>query len=427
LVMEYVEGTSLKQVLQIKGALPLDQALYLFKQILKGIGHAHSKGVIHRDVKPANILINREQTVKITDFGIAKFSGNFIKTTTGVQLGTLAYMSPERIKSEPLGRPADIYSLGVTLYEMLIGQNPFGYDSEYKIIKSILEGAIPLPQQVRPSIPAPIHQAILQAMANKPGDRFQSVEDFSQALSGADLYPSAISTEERKLPADENSNPLPVSEKGPVLSLFKSNRFLFLSATALLLLVGLGYLALELFIFKKTDYPPTPPPAIGPLNEFNPQLAIKDLTSVPKDNSRTMIGEAEILKPSSPASSQAINKKEPEVQKRSQSKRIEAPQQNVQKLQSRTTTTPREEQPPMAFSPSTGVGYLSVVSYPGGLILLNNRELGFTPLEKIALPVGRNELTLKVSGVEKKWSLTVRKNEHKLILIKEGQLSEEIQ
>ncbi len=188
LVMEYVDGRPLdKMIGQDVGPIPWEKALPLFTQILDGIGYAHSKGIIHRDIKPANILISKEGTVKVTDLGIAKIAGEQGMTRTGAQMGTLYYESPEQIKgAKDVDHRSDIYSLGMTLYEMLAGRLPFdtkGDTSEYAIMDSIVKRASNLdPREHYPHIPEWLVKTIQKATDLNPDKRFQGCEHFKQII-----------------------------------------------------------------------------------------------------------------------------------------------------------------------------------------------------------------------------------------------------
>jgi tetratricopeptide (TPR) repeat protein len=182
IVMEYVEGETLEALIKTKGLLPPDSCIRMFKQILAGIGYAHSKEIIHRDVKPSNIMINKDGIVKITDFGIAKITGDMMKTQPGVKVGTIWYMSPEIVKGHSAGVSSDIYSLGVTLFEMITGNVPFSGNTEYTIMKNIVECPPPSPREFYPYVPVSLEKAILKAIAKEPAERFRSIEEFEAAL-----------------------------------------------------------------------------------------------------------------------------------------------------------------------------------------------------------------------------------------------------
>ncbi len=187
LVMEYVEGETVESILKKSGLIPPDRCISLFKQILEGIGYAHSKGIIHRDIKPSNIMINKDGIIKITDFGIAKLAGDFNRTQTGVKIGTLCYMSPEQVRGQSVGIATDIYSLGITLFEMVTGNLPFSGNSEYQIMRSIVDIKPPSPKEFYPYIPLKIEKAILKAISKQPSDRFKSTKEFLDALINNDF------------------------------------------------------------------------------------------------------------------------------------------------------------------------------------------------------------------------------------------------
>jgi serine/threonine protein kinase len=137
IAMAFYEGETLKSKID-RGLLPLSEALDIIVQVAKGLHAAHEKGIVHRDIKPANIIITNDGVAKIVDFGLAKFAGQSMITRTGSTAGTVAYMSPEQARGEPVDHRTDIWSLGVTLYEVLSGCPPFKSDYEQAIIYSIL-------------------------------------------------------------------------------------------------------------------------------------------------------------------------------------------------------------------------------------------------------------------------------------------------
>ena len=182
LVMEYVPGRTLEQMLQDSGALPLPEILHIMDGVLSALEFMHGRGIIHRDIKPANIMITESGQVKVTDFGIAKAVGEKGMTRTGTALGTVWYMSPERIRGEPIGHPADIYALGITLYQMATGQVPFSSDSEYEVMRAHIEDPPP-PTGINSDIPQSLSDIILKTLAKAPQDRFESAKAFREALN----------------------------------------------------------------------------------------------------------------------------------------------------------------------------------------------------------------------------------------------------
>ncbi len=186
MIMEYVEGSSLSRKLG-HHRLELWRAVDYASQVLSALSHAHHSGVLHRDVKPSNILISADDRVKLTDFGIASLTADPGLTITGGTVGTLYYMSPEQMKALPLDGRADLYSVGVTLYEMVTGQIPFKGDSYYAILKAHLESIPVPPMDLVPGIPAELSDIIEKALEKQPSARFQTAEEFREALQGLDL------------------------------------------------------------------------------------------------------------------------------------------------------------------------------------------------------------------------------------------------
>lgn len=186
IVMEYIEGESLEKLIYKQGRVHLYDAVYVMKQILAGIGYAHAKGFIHRDIKPSNIIFNAEGVAKIMDFGISKslFEKSFTKT--GAKIGTIYYMSPEQIKGDELTHHTDIYSLGCTFYEMLVGKPPFDHESEYNVMDSHLKDTPPKVSRAIPGFPQQLDEIIERSLAKDPNQRYQTCEDFIQDLRELD-------------------------------------------------------------------------------------------------------------------------------------------------------------------------------------------------------------------------------------------------
>ena len=184
IVMEYVEGITLGRLIKERGAIPWRQALKLFNQMLNAIEHAHKEGIIHRDIKPNNVLINRQGVVKITDFGLAKNQAEFGITQSVTTGGTLFYMSPEQVKGLAYtDERSDIYALGFTLYEMLAGGTPFSTDhTDFDIREAIIRTKFPPPHQMNPKVPAKLGRIVEKAISKTPEDRYQSVTEFRTAI-----------------------------------------------------------------------------------------------------------------------------------------------------------------------------------------------------------------------------------------------------
>lgn len=188
MVMELVEGESLADKLQ-NGPLDPDAAIDAACQVLDALGYAHARGVIHRDIKPANILITPKGRIKLTDFGIARAASDDPITRTGFALGSLPYMSPEQIRSEPVDARSDIYSMGIALYELVTGRRPIRGDSEYALMNAQLQQAPIPPDELRPSLPRALSAAITKALAKTPAERWQTAAEFRSALRHAPEVP----------------------------------------------------------------------------------------------------------------------------------------------------------------------------------------------------------------------------------------------
>jgi serine/threonine protein kinase len=187
--MEFVEGESLRSVLNRFGGLPVRKAISVTQQICSGLKEAHAQGIVHRDLKPENVMIDAQGNVKIMDFGIAR-SMESLTRLTGSMVGTPAYMAPEQVAGKPVDYRTDIYSLGLMLYEMFTGSQAFQADTAVAIaLKQMRETPSP-PHEVDPSIPVGIERAILKCLEKEPGKRFQSVAELENALRSAALSAS---------------------------------------------------------------------------------------------------------------------------------------------------------------------------------------------------------------------------------------------
>ena len=178
IVMEYVDGQNLKEIIKNEGTLDEYTALDITKQIAKALSAAHKKGVIHRDIKPHNILISSEgRNVKVADFGIAKAATNSTMTNIGSIIGSVHYFSPEQAKGKPVKNNADLYSLGIVLYEMLLGKVPFKGDSPISIALQHINEDIEFSSEEKTQIPQSIRTLIKKLTEKSPEDRYQSSEE----------------------------------------------------------------------------------------------------------------------------------------------------------------------------------------------------------------------------------------------------------
>ncbi len=177
IVMEYIDGITLKEFIERQGSLKWKDAVYFTVQILKGLQHAHDKGIVHRDVKPQNIMVLSDGTIKVADFGIARFARNEQRTITDKAIGSVHYISPEQARGEKTDEKADIYSVGVMLYEMLTGRLPFEAESAVSVAIMQLQRDPELPTAINPSIPLGLEQITMHAMQKNPERRYQSASE----------------------------------------------------------------------------------------------------------------------------------------------------------------------------------------------------------------------------------------------------------
>ena len=177
IVMEYIDGITLKEFIERQGSLRWKDAVYFTIQILKGLQHAHDKGIVHRDIKPQNIMVLSDGTIKVADFGIARFARNEQRTITDKAIGSVHYISPEQARGEKTDEKSDIYSVGVMLYEMLTGQLPFEAESAVSVAIMQLQRDPKLPTEINPSIPLGLEQITMHAMQKMPERRYQSASE----------------------------------------------------------------------------------------------------------------------------------------------------------------------------------------------------------------------------------------------------------
>jgi serine/threonine-protein kinase len=191
--MEFVQGMTLKQLIRSKGALPLGVGLQIAKQAAAGLVAAHEQGVVHRDVKPHNIMLTPQSDVKIMDFGIVRDMDRGSVTQTGLVMGTPDYMSPEQAQGkDDVDQRSDVYSFGVVLYEMFTGVTPFRGDTPISIAMKHVNEQPPSPRSVSPSLPEAMERIILRCMKKSPADRYPHMAELS-----AELYRISVSTRPR--------------------------------------------------------------------------------------------------------------------------------------------------------------------------------------------------------------------------------------
>ncbi len=177
IVMEYIDGITLKEFIDQQGVLRWKDALHFITQILRALQHAHDKGIVHRDIKPQNIMLFSDGTIKVMDFGIARFARIDGKTLSDKTIGSVHYISPEQARGDMTDERSDIYSVGVMLYEMLTGKKPFDGDNPVAIALKHMEEEAVSPRDIMPSIPEALEEIVIHAMEREPAKRYQSAAE----------------------------------------------------------------------------------------------------------------------------------------------------------------------------------------------------------------------------------------------------------
>jgi serine/threonine protein kinase/Flp pilus assembly protein TadD len=202
IVMDLYTGGTLEKKIE-RGPLPIDEAVEIISQVAQGLAKAHEVGIVHRDIKPANLIVTDDGILKILDFGLAKLSDQTVLTKTGWPIGTAAYMSPEQARGESTDRRTDIWSLGVTFYEMLTGRRPFESEYQQALVYSIMNEDAKPTRDIRPDVPKAIEKICQRAMAKDPKDRYQTASEF---LADIESYKAGIqlSSQTRKMLAKKH-------------------------------------------------------------------------------------------------------------------------------------------------------------------------------------------------------------------------------
>jgi serine/threonine-protein kinase len=197
IAMEYLDGRTLKELIVGRGAAPINVAIEYARQILSALRFAHRHGIVHRDIKPHNVLVDGEGRVKVTDFGIAR-AGTSQMTETGSIVGTAQYLSPEQAKGGEVDPRSDLYSLGIVLYELLTGKTPFDGETPVEIAMKHLSHAPKPPSKLRSDIPRELDMVVLRALAKSPDDRYQSADemeaDLERVARGASVAAATVDT-----------------------------------------------------------------------------------------------------------------------------------------------------------------------------------------------------------------------------------------
>ncbi len=271
MIMEFVEGTTLEQLLE-RGRVPVADAVRYFDQVLSALAYAHERGVVHRDIKPANMMLTPSGVIKLMDFGIAKAATDQRLTQTGFTLGSLYYMSPEQIRGDTaLDTRSDIYSLGISLYELVTGKRPFEGDSQYSVMAAHLQQAPVPPVQLDPTLPETLNDIILMAIAKEPEKRFQTAAAFQRALvaagGGAGIEASAAPAAPAH--AESARQPEPWEQPRPVHA--RNSRVLYLLAGSMATIALLVFAAIQIPKWRSTRAGETQAPA-AEVQEISPAV-----------------------------------------------------------------------------------------------------------------------------------------------------------
>ena len=267
MVMELVDGFTLEDRLK-KGPIPVAEALDYAAQALSALSYAHARGVIHRDIKPANIMVTPEALVKLMDFGIAKAAGDRKLTMTGTTLGSLYYMSPEQIKAGEPDARSDLYSFGVSLYELVTGARPFGGDSDFSIMSAHLEKLPVPPIEVDPKLPAALNEIILMSIAKDPAKRFQSAAAFQAAIQSLGVSrPAPVSVPVAAPVAVAAASEANTSHRGLYMSL---------GATLAVAVLVIGALTIPKWLRTRAGESPAPAEQAAPLVTTPEQPAVQE-------------------------------------------------------------------------------------------------------------------------------------------------------
>lgn len=274
IIMQYVEGMTLAAIIAREGPMPYRRFSPICRQILSALGYAHRAGVIHRDIKPGNVLITLEGTVKVSDFGLAKYEHHPALTQSSSTAGTLCYMSPEQVRNlANVDQRSDLYALGMTLYEMLTGRTPFVPGAPpVDILNAILQQQFPPPSRIIATVPEPLSEMVMKALAKDPAKRHQSADEMLKTISRFE-YQVAHATTVKLSPEEvmdvlgddlglqdtqEKSTRFPSKTVGsaisPRMGKFKRLVLGFLSAAAAALLI-----LLALKLWERSPQTPAPP------------------------------------------------------------------------------------------------------------------------------------------------------------------------
>ncbi len=233
IAMELLEGNELQNLLKDGKPLPISETLDIMSQVAAGLAYAHEHGIVHRDVKPSNIMVLKSGRVKIADFGIARMESSMLHTQTGIVMGSPLYMSPEQILARGIDRRSDIFAAGILLFKMLTGQMPFTGDNPNSVMYQIVHEAPPKPSALNSEIPEALDDIVAKCLAKNPEERYQDANQLAQALLACGGGPHSLT----------------VARLSSALAEHTSSKIQVIKLLALAILLLLLFQLLEHFLF----------------------------------------------------------------------------------------------------------------------------------------------------------------------------------
>ena len=239
LVMQYAEGETFEDQIDRLDHVPPAEAVHVILQTLEGLGHAHNSDVVHRDIKPSNIIVRPDGSVKVTDFGIAKITRDHKLTQTGQTMGTVRYMAPEQVRGREVDHRTDLYAVGISLYEAVVGECPYDGESQFEVMQMHLSAEPKPPREAGAPVSAELEAVILKAIAKLPEERFQSAKEFRNALRQTPEG-RALARGTQEIPVAGEADPRAPTVAEPLLERPRKTALLAAVLAGVLLLVGGG-------------------------------------------------------------------------------------------------------------------------------------------------------------------------------------------
>ena len=413
IVMEYIDGPSLKDVLTSRRFLGEELTLLIAHEICMGLDHAHHRGIIHRDVKPANIMITNEGQVKITDFGLAKLQQSQTQQTlASTLLGTPLYMSPEQAIGDTIDGRSDLFSLGTICYEAIAGTRPFSGENYAAVIQNIIAGNVPPPSRFRKDIGPGAETIVMKALNREPGKRFRNALEMAQAIEsflGQDKILSARERIRRLVNGEDDAEAMP--DRSPRTP-GRTKRLLTLGlAAAAVAGVFLTFalnprsvnnvVTIAKALREAHPVPPEQSPVLGSQGEALPGISMIPLEEISQADSSAPRNEAPNVAVAPDTSAVIETGPEPPEIARSETTH-EPPQEPLIPAEAPSSADSAASVPVPRVSARNEVGaagYLEIYVEPSSEIFVDGRlRLVGSHLGTLELPAGRHEITCKSSG-----------------------------